>query len=332
MASFETPALTRPESPPAPARVPAGATTSGARRRAQPWLGTLVDIAIEAPSEAAFLRTTDLAFARVAEVHRAMSFHEPGSDLCGIARAPAGALLQVSADTARVLRLALDMELRSGGLFNAAIAPVLVASGRLPRPHGAQVAQAGTLAEGIEWLGARRLRVRAPVWIDLGGIAKGYAVDCAVIALEAAGITSGLVNAGGDMRAFGPAAHPVHLRFADGLRRIALLQNAAFAASCNAEDADNAASCSAEDADDDAILTSPHIDPRSGRSVRSPNSVVVQASSAAVADALTKVALLCPATADRICRSLRAQWRAFGHGAIEPLPAGPWAPRLQPFC
>ena len=321
MASFETPALTRPESPPAPARVPAGATTSGARRRAQPWLGTLVDIAIEAPSEAAFLRTTDLAFARVAEVHRAMSFHEPGSDLCAIARAPAGALLQVSADTARVLRLALDMELRSGGLFNAAIAPVLVASGRLPRPHGAQVAQAGTLAEGIEWLGARRLRVRAPVWIDLGGIAKGYAVDCAVIALEAAGITSGLVNAGGDMRAFGPAAHPVHLRFADGLRRIALLQNAAFAASCNANDADDA-----------AILASPHIDPRSGRSVRSPNSVVVQASSAAVADALTKVALLCPATADRICRSLRAQWRAFGHGAIEPLPAGLRAPRLQPFC
>lgn len=321
MASFETPALTRPESPPAPARVPAGATTSGARRRAQPWLGTLVDIAIEAPSEAAFLRTTDLAFARVAEVHRAMSFHEPGSDLCAIARAPAGALLQVSADTARVLRLALDMELRSGGLFNAAIAPALVASGRLPRPHGAQVAQAGTLAEGIEWLGARRLRVRAPVWIDLGGIAKGYAVDCAVIALEAAGITSGLVNAGGDMRAFGPAAHPVHLRFADGLRRIALLQNAAFAASCNANDADDA-----------AILASPHIDPRSGRSVRSPNSVVVQASSAAVADALTKVALLCPATADRICRSLRAQWRAFGHGAIEPLPAGLRAPRLQPFC
>ena len=321
MASFETPALTRPESPPAPARVPAGATTSGARRRAQPWLGTLVDIAIEAPSEAAFLRTTDLAFARVAEVHRAMSFHEPGSDLCAIARAPAGALLQVSADTARVLRLALDMELCSGGLFNAAIAPVLVASGRLPRPHGAQVAQAGTLAEGIEWLGARRLRVRAPVWIDLGGIAKGYAVDCAVIALEAAGITSGLVNAGGDMRAFGPAAHPVHLRFADGLRRIALLQNAAFAASCNANDADDA-----------AILASPHIDPRSGRSVRSPNSVVVQASSAAVADALTKVALLCPATADRICRSLRAQWRAFGHGAIEPLPAGLRAPRLQPFC
>ena len=292
------------------------------RRRAKPWLGTLVEIAIETPSEAAFLHTTELAFARVAEVHRARSFHEPGSEVCGIARAPAGASLHVSADTARVLRLALDIELRSGGLFNAAIAPALVASGRLPRPPGAQAARAGTLAEGIEWLDERRLRVRAPVWIDLGGIAKGYAVDCAVIALEAAGVTSGLVNAGGDMRAFGPAAHPVHLRFADGLRPVALLQDAALAASCNAEG-------------DDATMarnTSPHIDPRSGRSVRSPNSVVVQAYSAAVADALTKVALLCPATASRICRSLRAQWRAFEHGAGLNLPAAPRARQRPPLC
>ena len=296
-------------------------------RRAQPWLGTLVEIAIEAPSEAAFLHATELAFARVAQVHRLMSFHAPGSDVCAIARAPAGASLPVGADTARVLRLALDIELRSGGLFNAAIAPALVASGRLPRPPGAQAARAGTLAEGIEWLGEHRLRVRAPVWIDLGGIAKGYAVDCAVIALEAAGVTSGLVNAGGDMRAFGPAAHTVHLRFADGLRPVALLQDAALAASCNADAGD-----AGSDADTAGGGSTPHIDPRSGRSVRSPNSVVVQAFSAAVADALTKVALLCPATANRICRSLRAQWRAFEHGAGLNLPAAARAPRRQPFC
>ncbi len=295
------------------------------RRRAKPWLGTLVEIAIDAPSEAAFLHATELGFTRIAEVHRLMSFHESGSDVCAIARAPSGTSLQISADTARVLRLALDVELRSGGLFNAAIAPALVASGRLPRPQGAQPAKAGTLAEGIEWLDEHRLRVRAPVWIDLGGIAKGYAVDCAVIALEAAGITSGLVNAGGDMRAFGPAAHPVHLRFADGLRPVAMLRDAALAASCNADGDAAGADVSA------AHITTPHIDPRSGRSVRSSNSVVVQAFSAAVADALTKVALLCPATADRICRSLRAQWRAFEHGAIQNPPAASRAPGLRLF-
>ena len=310
MASSEALPLARRASASASASAPAPAPAL--RRRAKALLGTLIDIAIDAPSEAAFLRATDLAFARVAEVHRVMSFHDPGSDVRAIARAPVGASLHISADTARVLRLALDMELRSGGLFNAAVAPALVASGRLPRPADAQAAQARTLTEGIEWVGADRLRVRAPVWIDLGGIAKGYAVDCAVLALEAAGISSGLVNAGGDMRAFGPAAHPVHLRFADGLRHVAMLQDAALAASCNAQD----------------TADSPHIDPRSGCGVRSPNSVVVQAFSAAVADALTKVALLCPDTADRMCRGVRAQWRAFEHSAALHLPAPP-APRLQ---
>ena len=36
-----------------------------------------------------------------------------------------------------------------------------------------------------------------PLHIDLGGIAKGYAVDRALMALQAAGCHGGLVNAGG---------------------------------------------------------------------------------------------------------------------------------------
>lgn len=269
------------------------------QRRAKPLLGTLVEISIAAPSEAAFLRATDLAFADVAEVHRLMSFHEPGSDVRRLARAPAGAVLAVGAHTWQVLRLALEMEVRSGGVFNAAVAPTLVANGLLPMPDAAQTPIASSLAEGIELLGDNRLRVRSPVWVDLGGIAKGHAVDCAVLRLQASGIGSGLVNAGGDMRAFGPHAQPVRLRFAAGLKTIASLTDAALAASCNADNINAAGS--------------PHVDPRSRRAVRSSHSMVVQAPSAAVADALTKVALLCPAAADRMCPALRAQWRAFDY-------------------
>lgn len=269
------------------------------KRRAKPLLGTLVEISIAAPGEAAFLRATDLAFTDVAEVHRLMSFHEPGSDVRRLARAPAGAVLTVGAHTWQVLRLALEMEVRSGGVFNAAVAPTLVANGLLPMPDAAQTPIACSLAEGIELLGDKRLRVLSPVWVDLGGIAKGYAVDCAVLRLQASGIASGLVNAGGDMRAFGPHAQPVRLRFAAGLKTIASLTDAALAASCNADNINAAGS--------------PHVDPRSRRAVRSPHSIAVQAPSAAVADALTKVALLCPDAADRMCPALRAQWRAFDY-------------------
>jgi FAD:protein FMN transferase len=267
------------------------------RRRAKPLLGTLVDISIEAASEAALLHASDLAFAQIEEVHRVMSFHEPGSDLRRLARVPTGGVLEINPHTARVLRLALQMELGSGGVFNPTIAPALVARGLLPAPDGAQTPQARSLASGIEWQGEHRLRVLAPVWVDLGGIAKGYAVDCAVLALQSAGVAAGLVNAGGDMRAFGVQSHPVHLRFAAGLRAVASLQDAAVATSCNAESG----------------ASSPHIDPRSGRPVHSPQSVMVRAPSAAVADALTKVAMLSPATADRLCSELQSQWRAFDY-------------------
>lgn len=41
------------------------------------------------------------------------------------------------------------------------------------------------------------------VWLDLGGVAKGFAVDEAVKVLKEAGVPSGIVNAGGDLRSFG---------------------------------------------------------------------------------------------------------------------------------
>jgi thiamine biosynthesis lipoprotein len=56
---------------------------------------------------------------------------------------------------------------------------------------------------------------RVPLALDLGGIAKGYAVDCAIDALHAAGCGSGLVNAGGDLRVYGRCAE-ILLRDAAG--------------------------------------------------------------------------------------------------------------------
>ena len=69
--------------------------------------------------------------------------------------------------------------------------------------------------------------------LDLGGIAKGHAVDVAVQALTARGCTAGWVNAGGDLRAFGAVCLPVHLRdeAGGGVRPFAMLQDGAFASS-----------------------------------------------------------------------------------------------------
>lgn len=182
------------------------------RKRAKPLLGTFVEITLSAMQEDEFLRLTDLAFALIADVHLAMSFHEPRSDLMRLASASTGDACEVSIHTWEVLRMALDIEAASDGIFNVAVAPALVARGLLPSPRGTQSPLATSLATGIELLDNNYVRIRQPVWIDLGGIAKGYAVDVAVEALQREGIAGCVVNAGGDLRVIGDAPHLLAIR------------------------------------------------------------------------------------------------------------------------
>jgi thiamine biosynthesis lipoprotein len=81
------------------------------------------------------------------------------------------------------------------------------------------------------------VRKRAPLRFDLGGIAKGYAVDCAIEAMRpfiAPHAAHALVNAGGDLRHLGAPAVRVALRDSADPARIALywpLHDAAIASS-----------------------------------------------------------------------------------------------------
>ncbi len=268
------------------------------RRRAVPLLGSLVEMAVLCESDAAFEHASSGAFEVVSEVHRAMSFHNMQSDVRRIGRAAAGTVLQLNPHTWQVLYMARRLELDSGGLFNVTVAHALVARCLLPRPVAARKPVASGLLDGLALLDKHRVRIMQPLWIDLGGIAKGYAVDCAVKFLQASGAAAGLVNAGGDMRAFGSVVQPVHLRFQGRLMRVANLQDGALASSSNAELSES---------------ETPHIDPRNGCGACSAQTVVVQARCAAVADALTKVALLCPVTADKLCLAWQASWRGFAH-------------------
>jgi thiamine biosynthesis lipoprotein len=122
------------------------------------------------------------------------------------------------------------------------------------------------------------------VKIDLGGIAKGYAVDRAVEVLQRRGIMGGIVNAGGDLRAFGPRSHAVDIR--DPRRpdraifRVAL-RDGAMASSAGRFDP----------------VRSPHalpsavIDPMTAMPAQSVSGATVCAPTCMIADALTKVVM-----------------------------------------
>ena len=179
-------------------------------KRCRPLLGTFVEI--EAASEAAI----EAGYAAIASVHRLMSAHEPASDLSRVNRFAHLGPVEVDAWTALVLERALFWAKESEGAFDPVRAgKAAIESGYLPR-HRDQPAPAAAHWSWLELQG-RSVRLLKPGCIDLGGIAKGFAVDKAIEALRLAGADRGLVNAGGDLSAFGPRPWPVQI--ADPLTR-----------------------------------------------------------------------------------------------------------------
>jgi thiamine biosynthesis lipoprotein len=259
-------------------------------RRCQPLLGTLVEISVPAESAPAL----DGAFAAVRRVHRRMSFHEPDSDLARLRAAPARETVEVDPETVAVLRLASDLLAASGGLFDVTVGRALVGSGFLPRLGIADLRDfPGTMAD-VEIVGERHVRCRRRMLIDLGGIAKGHAVDRAVEALQALGVVEALVNAGGDLRMFGPLAWPVSLREGDGgIERSLSLANCALAGSSNLLNRRRHR----------GLEWTPHLDGRR-RPVLADRAVHVVAERCILADAMTKVAMIDPPLAGRLLAGL----------------------------
>ncbi|MCB2057146.1 MAG: FAD:protein FMN transferase [Novosphingobium sp.] len=256
-------------------------------------LGTFVEITVPQGYEQA----AEQAFAAIAHVHRRMSFHDSDSDLARLREAPPGTTLEVDEETVAVLRTAVALYRDTGGLFDVGVGRSLVRSGFLPRERIARLdGYCGTSGD-IEIVDDRHVRTHRGMLIDLGGIAKGYAVDRAVEVLTERGVGEALVNAGGDLRAFGARAWPVGLRDAHGkVRFMVPARNCAVASSSNL---DNRRRVRGRE-------ESPHVG-RGGKSVLADHRVTVIAPTCIIADALTKVALADHDLAERVALNFGAR-------------------------
>jgi thiamine biosynthesis lipoprotein len=268
---------------------------SASIRRARPLLGTFVDIGVAGAPPSAAEPAIEAAFAAVARVHRCMSFHERASDLSRINREARERAVRVDPWTFAVLQAALDLNRRSAGAFDVAVAPALQRMGVLPRPADeAPSAAACASADDIELLDGCRVRFRRPgMAIDLGGIAKGFAVDRAVDALREHAMPSGLVNAGGDLKAFGPQPHTVHVRDPRDAGRLICaveLREEALATSGGRFDPFRSGN----------PLATTIIDPATGRPAQAAAGATVRAASCMIADALTKVVTVAPERASAL--------------------------------
>ncbi|GGB71766.1 FAD:protein FMN transferase [Blastomonas aquatica] len=135
-----------------------------------------------------------------------MSHWEPDSQLCRFNRAEAGSDWALSDDFAEVMAEAMAIAEASGGAFDPALGRLTDIWGLGPRPTKCdpdpdEIAQSVRLG-GWQQLAfdpvAKTLHQPGGVWLDLSGIAKGFAVDAIADLLAAHGICHALVEIGGE--------------------------------------------------------------------------------------------------------------------------------------
>lgn len=189
-----------------PARAqPSRRTLSG------PTMGTrysCVYFAMESIDETRLARAL---FEAVEQVDRQMSTWKAESDLNRLNAADAGAWVSVPHELELVLESAVEIGRRSQGLFDIGVGDAVNAWGfgaTATTPDNALIAALSTSRPAahdvLEVDGLHhRVRKRAPIRLDLSGIAKGFGVDELARVMNAFGITDWLVGIDGEMRARG---------------------------------------------------------------------------------------------------------------------------------
>jgi thiamine biosynthesis lipoprotein len=170
-------------------------------------MGVNARLVLYAPDQGTAERSGTAAFARIAALDTIMSDYRQDSELNRLCARAGGAEVPVSTDLFVVLRRAEEVARQSDGAFDITAGPLI----RLWR--GVRKARAlpdpAELEEARKRVGWRRVHLDAArrtarldlrgMQLDLGGIAKGYAADCAQQTLKKHGIRHALVELGGDL-------------------------------------------------------------------------------------------------------------------------------------
>lgn len=165
-------------------------------QRCKPLLGTFVEISLtEQLSNKALTSLSQSMFEKIKSVQSRMSFHDKSSELSYINRFAHQKVIEMSDEMTTVIKHALSLSSATTGDFDVSIAGQLVAQGILPDHHY-------LINDTANWqditLENNKIHFKRPLILDLGGVAKGFAVDAAISMADLDCDT--IVNAGGDLR------------------------------------------------------------------------------------------------------------------------------------
>ena len=275
---------------------PGRSGTPAAVHRSRILMGTVVEITAYGPDQAPLERAVAQAFAAMAQIESLMTPHQPKSDVARLSAA-AGPL-QVSPETATVIAAGLRVGAASGGAFDMGLGrlkdlwDIEGEHPRIPSAEELRAALVGTGPGDLRLDGRTVTKSDPRLAVDLGGIAKGYAVDRAIAVLQAAGVKHASVNAGGDIRLLGDRGdRPWKIGIQHPRREDAIL--------ATLELADTAVVTSGDYEryfERDGVRYHHLFDPKTGQPARLCRSVTIVAPGAMLADALaTAVFVLGPA-------------------------------------
>jgi len=168
----------------------------------QVLMGTFVEVV--SPDE----RCADIVFSEIKRVEGLLSKYNPESEISMLNRS---GNLRVSEDTYYILKKAREFWLLTEGAFDISVGPLLDLWGftdkkyRLPTKEEINLTMERVgFDKIILYDNGNMIQFKVQdMRLDLGAIAKGYAVDCAIKKIKENGIKSCLINAGGDIYCLG---------------------------------------------------------------------------------------------------------------------------------
>jgi thiamine biosynthesis lipoprotein len=246
-------------------------------------LGTFVELWIEQdrytnPEQMAFNHEIgNVVYQQMEKVQTLMSSHDTSSEIAQLNRlskATPGIVCSIHPWTYEVFMIAQKVCKETGGLFDCGIGQYSPSY-----PRSSDQFQ-GSGIGSIDLLQNQQIRLNLPVHIDLGGIAKGYAVDRGIEVLKNFEVKTALINAGGDLRIIGDIEQPIYLKeslYGDAYIYMGKLTDGAVATSSTRFGRDNKKGG-----------MSYLIHPKTGECIEDDLSYSVVASTCVVADCLTK--------------------------------------------
>jgi thiamine biosynthesis lipoprotein len=181
----------------APAPAPLTEVSDG-----RPAMGTVLEITLHATDARRAREALEELFGLAARLDAVMSRYDPQSDLSELNRSAGQGLVPVDPELARILEASVAYSQLTRGTFDVTVGPLVALwtrageTGVLPSADQVAAARSRVGAEQIRVEGARAALAQAGVSVDLGGIAKGWAVDRMLALLEQRGIRRALIDFG----------------------------------------------------------------------------------------------------------------------------------------